>query len=525
MRSWDRPGILLYGPYWKLPRGTYRLEAKCSAIHVRHGSTIFCGLEVLVQNRTFLAVADYALDDMTDGTATLVFSLPVELSSEGGNEATVEFRFLHYGGARYQIAEMNLVALPDEAVPALSPLRWRLSSRLRRRWLSKSLSIEPALKLPEGAYTLSFKISPRRHAVGSAGPLEVAISVGDHCRARRKCSVASEAPSLHTLDFDVPIELAFDRGASERLNLTLNGGGRRAVDLDDMVLTQNGSATASQAATHPAIIDKAPIRVVVIGNCQAELLTEGLRHLRVSDRVSVRYHFVGLASNLHEGGRSDLGAATHIFAQDIPEWATYPLVSEILPSVEIHRFPMLRFATPWPFDAYNGSIDSHAARREATDPYFPNLDGVLGRLRHQVPDVEARFRAYRLLDFEHAPDPLKLARFEERRLALMDKNHESSLGAHILENFRKRPVFHSIGHPGGDLLTHLLQHVGKLAGLSTSRVPAATMNQLRNIQVPVHPVVAQRLGMRWADERTCYEFRGEKITWETYVRRYIHHFG
>ena len=43
--------------------------------------------------------------------------------------------------------------------------------------------------------------------------------------------------------------------------------------------------------------------------------------------------------------------------------------------------------------------------------------------------------------------------------------------------------------------------------------------------MPVHPKVAQALGVTWARENTKYLYGGEQITWETYVRRYIDHYG
>ena len=36
---------------------------------------------------------------------------------------------------------------------------------------------------------------------------------------------------------------------------------------------------------------------------------------------------------------------------------------------------------------------------------------------------------------------------------------------------------------------------------------------------------AEALGVKWADANTKYSYCGEQITWETYVRRYIEHYG
>jgi hypothetical protein len=48
---------------------------------------------------------------------------------------------------------------------------------------------------------------------------------------------------------------------------------------------------------------------------------------------------------------------------------------------------------------------------------------------------------------------------------------------------------------------------------------------LREPQVPVHPRVAKDLGVRWADERTRYVMHGRELTWQSYIRSYIEHYG
>ena len=96
------------------------------------------------------------------------------------------------------------------------------------------------------------------------------------------------------------------------------------------------------------------------------------------------------------------------------------------------RFPMLMFATPWPFDSLSGLPDRHAELADAIEPLFPNLDGALARLRREVPDAEARFRAYQSLEMAWATDTTRLARFEERRLAAMDHKYGCDIGEHIL---------------------------------------------------------------------------------------------
>jgi hypothetical protein len=71
------------------------------------------------------------------------------------------------------------------------------------------------------------------------------------------------------------------------------------------------------------------------------------------------------------------------------------------------------------------------------------------------------------------------------------------------------------------LMRYLLRHLG----LEQDYRPNPALDDLRRLQVPVHPKVAQALGVKWAGAKTKYLYYGEQITWETYVRRYIDHYG
>jgi hypothetical protein len=59
-------------------------------------------------------------------------------------------------------------------------------------------------------------------------------------------------------------------------------------------------------------------------------------------------------------------------------------------------------------------------------------------------------------------------------------------------------------------------------GISSDIPHLAAFDQM---QVPVHPKVAEALGVRWATPERKYRFRQEELTWEQYVRRYIDHYG
>jgi hypothetical protein len=70
-----------------------------------------------------------------------------------------------------------------------------------------------------------------------------------------------------------------------------------------------------------------------------------------------------------------------------------------------------------------------------------------------------------------------------------------------------------------------MQYLLRKLGMDQGYRPNSTLDHLRRLQVPVHPKVAQALGVTWVKENTKYLYSGEQITWETYVRRYIAHYG
>ena len=192
----------------------------------------------------------------------------------------------------------------------------------------------------------------------------------------------------------------------------------------------------------------------------------------------------------------------------------------------MHRFPLVRFASLWPFDSWNGPGDRAAFEQETPNLTFPYLDGLLGRLRKEIPDREARFAAYRSLELPGVINYRRLHQMEVRRLAAVDKKFDCAIGSFILENFQNRRLFHTTVRPNWEVFNLMMQFVARSVGV---REPISLTESvdpsLRSPQVPVHPKVARDLGVKWADERTRYLNRGRQVTWESYIRSYIEHYG
>jgi polysaccharide biosynthesis acetyltransferase WcbI-like protein len=265
--------------------------------------------------------------------------------------------------------------------------------------------------------------------------------------------------------------------------------------------------------------------LVVIGNCQAEMVTAGLRHPAFEGRLEATYHFVELPECRRQVGRLELAECDTVLVQDIGNFDDYPLRAAIPERAEIVTFPCLRLASPWPFDSQNGPGDAHARACEAQPPVFSHFDGLLGRLRGEIADGEERFQAYRSLALDGLVNFRRMHQFEERRLRGLDSRFDSTIGQFMLDNFRTSRLLCATGQPKPALYRLLLQWLLSRLGIAGDYPDDGFLDAADGDEVPVHPAVAQALGVSWADEGATYRFHGAPIRWEGYVRRYIEHFG
>jgi hypothetical protein len=259
-----------------------------------------------------------------------------------------------------------------------------------------------------------------------------------------------------------------------------------------------------------------------VGNCQADLLQRLFQ--RATDGRPFRnfYHFYELDEAEQPKARADLAQCDVLFVQDIKNCEDYPLRDAIRAETRVLPFPFLWFAAPWPYDDFNGLRDGHA--RSQDDPALHTVtyyDGALGRLRKLVPDPEARVAAYRALDLSGLIKPERILDFEARRFEAQDQRYGHAIGRYILERFRDQPLFNTVNRPNGELLVMLFEQMLNALDIKLALPPLPELDELAVVQVPVHPKIGKALGVRWATDDRLYNFDGERLNWEAYVRAYI----
>jgi hypothetical protein len=578
-RIWRMLGRLDGGrPFLQLPAGHYRLAIRCDVGSPRMAAQPVLGVEITARHRwqdgrwrswnsllglsrsgaVQLAWRDFTSTELCGGAALFDFEVPPELAVEGGQDIVIGLHVIRLGNAGLTIKAVDLRQI-TKAEAALATREWRLLGRFSKgrigarnagcvtvRHSDRSgpflYGSRPRLRLPRGRYRLSFCCragQPRNVSQPLLGVEVIAKNrsfripafnltrTGEVGGVRARCEFTAQALGAEwaSLDFDVPPELSCESKDEVGFEFTFLHLGNADLAISAVNLHEIGGEDLPAKSSN-FLVSAQRTRVLIIGNCQAQTVHEALaRSGEFDDRLDVKYHFVALQQNLREAGKAELESSDVLLVQDIRDWENYPLRPYIRDDAQIVKFPLLHFASLWPFDHYNGPGDKEAYEREWPNLTFLYHDGLLARLRKEIPDREERLLAYRTLSVDGIINFARLHDFEKRRLAAMDKQFECEIGQFILDHFQRRRLFYTTNHPNGQIIGMLMQYLlGKL-GMDQGYRPNSTLDHLRRLQVPVHPKVAQALGVTWAKENTKYLYGGEQITWETYIRRYIEHYG
>jgi len=569
-----RTGCVLAGgrPHLQLPAGHYRLDFQCDAGLPRMAGQPVLGIEIVARRRwqearrrswgallrpsavggKQLVWRDFTAAELSTGSASLAFEVPAEFALESGQDIVIGFRFFHLGNGGLTMRAADLRQATEAEASSIPAREWRLLGRLAigRIGVRETGCVtvrhsdptgcllyggRPRLQLPIGRYRLSICCradqlrNPSQPVLGveviarTRWP-HIPIASGE---LRARCELGAETLSAEwaSLDFDVPAELSSEAKdeVSFEFRLLHRGNADLAVSAVNLHEIAREDLPANSSAS---LVSSQRTRVLIVGNCQAQTVYEALmRSGEFYERLDVKYHFVSLQQDLHEFGKVEVENSDILLVQDIRDWEHYPLKTYIREDARIIKFPLLHFASLWPFDHYNGPGDKEAYEREWPNLTFLYHDGLLARLRKEIPDRAQRLVAYRTLSVDGIINFARLHDFERRRLAAMDKQFGCGIGRFILDNFQRRKLFYTTNHPSGQIIGMLMQYLLQQLEIDRGYRPNSSLDHLRRLQVPVHPKVAQALGVTWANENTRYLYGGEQITWETYVRRYIEHYG
>ena len=188
------------------------------------------------------------------------------------------------------------------------------------------------------------------------------------------------------------------------------------------------------------------------------------------------------------------------------------------------KFPPLSATCLWPFAGNDP--------RRAIDPdRYPWPDSIAAALATQnLPDDEL-FDAYLRITTEKMPDLNRRLRMDVARWKASDAASDVHMSEWVERTFRSTNLFHTSGHITGPAIAHLMKQVlSRSAALGASLIRAAAAETDALLErhagqdfesVPIHPLVAERLELRFFDPGATYRWHAHAWTFRQYILHYI----
>ena len=270
--------------------------------------------------------------------------------------------------------------------------------------------------------------------------------------------------------------------------------------------------------------------VLIYANCQGEeLLTTG--HYLPSLAGRLGFKWIPLHKVSHEDWDTKYGAD---FMADVvtvweqmesgpPSANRQELRARLPASVQTVRFPPFSALCLWPFAGNDPRL--------AVDPMrYPWSDSVAAMLAPQDLPDDALFSEYMRITTERMPDVERRLRLDIARWQASDAQSDIKSADWVERNFRDIKLFHTAGHltaaPTAFVLKQLLERTEAIHRNDLPRLNGEVDMLLRHHlgqnfeSVPVHPVVAERLRLRFFDPNARYRWHGHEWTFREYILRY-----
>jgi hypothetical protein len=211
-----------------------------------------------------------------------------------------------------------------------------------------------------------------------------------------------------------------------------------------------------------------------------------------------------------------------------PHGVRAQLRDALLPQCPRLVFPPLVLEAPWPF----GTNDARLPPDERfVWGRYPIGDAIGMEVAAMGLDADAAVAKYMSLSRERMPDLRHVLEHNFARIEHRDQSSDVVIGDHVRAHFRERHLFWTTGHVSKDLIIELGQRLYMACVPLLKGDPAWGLEHLRSsldhhpgmgdVQLPVHPDVAQVLGLNWCTPDLRYRWYDQQWTFEEYLRRYL----
>lgn len=273
--------------------------------------------------------------------------------------------------------------------------------------------------------------------------------------------------------------------------------------------------------------------VVVYGTCQAVVLAEMLASL---DDLNDDYRFVFAANHALPGEAlprpvpdADLRSVALLLEQPGRENdpALLALKARLPAACPVIRYPTLWMNCLWPFECPEPRKVQDPAYLWGRYPHGDMIGLEIARTGLRGPLAVA---AYLDLSARKMPDLHRRLERDLDRMHADDKRCDVRLGDYVQANFMHEQLFWTYGHVSRAAMAEMASRVaavarpllGGSAGRAAARLATATGPEgMEALQLPIHPLVAERLGLGYGTPDQVYRWYGQAWTFFEYIERYI----
>lgn len=271
--------------------------------------------------------------------------------------------------------------------------------------------------------------------------------------------------------------------------------------------------------------------ILIYGNCQGEELQRTGHYMQCMtgriDFKSIPLHLVTEQDWETKYGPDFMSDVIMVWEQvetGAPSLNRAAFHARIPQSAPVIKFPPLSMTCLWPFAGNDPRLASDPDR-------YPWTDSIAAMLAsEQLPD-DALFDKYMSLTTEKMPDLNRRLRMDTVRWKASDSISDIKLADWVERTFRTTNLFYTSGHITAPAIAYLMkQLLAKSSALSPSLMRAASSETdvlLRRHAgqdfetVPIHPLVAERLDLRFFDPDTTYRWHAHEWTFRQYILHYI----
>ena len=271
--------------------------------------------------------------------------------------------------------------------------------------------------------------------------------------------------------------------------------------------------------------------ILIYANCQGEELQKTARFMRcMAGRLSFKwipYHLVTERDWRRHYGRDFMAGVVAVWEQVETGGLSSNRASlhERLPkNVPIVTFPPFTATCLWPFAGNDPRI--------AEDPErYPWPDSIAAVLAQETLPDDEMFAKYMRVTTERMPDLDRRLRLDLARWKAADAIADVRLAEWVETTFRSANLFYTSGHIAAPAIAFLMK---QLLSRTTILNPALARAAIAETDVllrrhtgqdfecvPIHPLVAERLNLRFFDPDATYRWHAHAWTFRQYILHYI----